>query len=210
MGDQLAALPGFVPAKVQGAFFLLASGRYRDARRCAIEAAAAAPRSSALNFEIVRLLRVFEATPRSMPWWPDGAGPMARRPTCSCRSPPSWLYDEAGRLLGLVAQAQAPRLPAIHTLQGTIAMVTGDMQAAATSFRHALASSTAELPHVRWLMTLAAPDAPEASVDAIREAAAAVGARAWEPPTSPSRCTTPATRTSATRRPGRRLRMDAS
>jgi tetratricopeptide (TPR) repeat protein len=178
MGDLLAALPGFVPAKVQGAFFLLASGRYRDARRWAIEAAAAAPRSSALTFEIVRLLRVFEAIPEihalvAGRGWSDGPTPDLLV-QMAAQLAPVGLYDEAGRLLGL-AQAQAPRLPAIHTLQGTIAMVTGDMQAAATSFRHALASSTAELPHVRWLMTLAAPDAPEASVDAIREATAAVG-----------------------------------
>jgi tetratricopeptide (TPR) repeat protein len=177
MGDLLAALPGFVPAKVQGAFFLLASGRYRDARRWAIEAAAAAPRSSALTFEIVRLLRVFEAIPEI-----DAL--VGGRDWSGCQAPdllvhmaaqlaPLGLYGEAGKLLDL-SQAHAPRMPAIHTLRGTIAMVTGDMPAAAAAFRQALAASNGELAHVRWLMTLAAPRDQEAGIAAISDAAARI------------------------------------
>lgn len=175
LGELIAVVPGFVPARVQGAHFLLAAGRYRDARRWAIEAADAAPRSHALAFEIVRLLRVFEAIPE-IDALVDG------RDWSDCHTPdllvqmaaqlaPLGLYGEAGRLLEL-ARAHAPRMPAIHALQGTIAMVTGDMPAAGTAFRQALAASTEELPHVRWLMTLAAPGDPEAAIEAIRHAAA--------------------------------------
>ncbi len=177
MQEILAEQPDFVPAMLQAAYLLLATGRYRDARTLALQAGESMPASPELVLEIVKLLRRFEAIEAierivsDHDWSACSAASLLVQ--LAAQVAPVGLYAQASALLDRAVAIESD-MPAIATLQGTIHSVHGNKPAARAAYRRALASSKSPLPHVHWLMSLVSEGDAEDAILAIEGARAQV------------------------------------
>lgn len=169
----LSAQPDFVPAMVQAGYLLLEIDRYREARALVLKASQAAPASSALVLEIVRLLRKFEAIEAIQrlidghDWTTCGSAQLLLQ--LAAELAPVGLYSHVLAMLDH-AERIGPAMAAVASLRGTIDLVRGDTVQAEARFRQALALAHGELPHVRWLMSLLRCGDTAVAVDAINDA----------------------------------------
>ncbi|MFP7722114.1 sulfotransferase [Lysobacter sp. A3-1-A15] len=165
MGRMLELQPGFVPAMVQRALWLLSLDRYREARSLACAAAAALPRSPPLALETVRLLRRFEEVERiervvhAVDWSGSDAGTHA---ALAAELAPIALYKDATRALD---QAEA-LLPAddvrLLGMRATLKMVEGEAGTARHLLERLAAASISHAPRAQWLLSLQPADHEDA------------------------------------------------
>ncbi|HEY0662544.1 MAG TPA: sulfotransferase [Lysobacter sp.] len=163
MATIVAAQSDFVPAFVQGGYFLLAADRYREAREWALRAASH-PVSADVALQIVRLLRRFEEPERiqelvsRVDWTQSGSATLLAQ--VAGELGPIGLYKQALQLLDR-AETLDPSHPQVTYLRGTILMVSGDVQGARESLRSAIEASPAVLAHVHWMLTMQPEPEPE-------------------------------------------------
>jgi tetratricopeptide (TPR) repeat protein len=172
----LEAAPEFVPARVQLAYVLLGSDRYRDARAQAMLVGDAESRDPEFVLQQVMLLRRFEAievVDRLVGRLDPSRCPPALLVRMASELGPIGLYAQAQRMLDAAGRA-TPLTPHGLVLRGTVEMAAGETVAATRSFEAALPGGRAP-SHVRWLLSLLpTPEAStEARLDGLREALAA-------------------------------------